>query len=165
MNAKLLMYRGYSGSIEIDDESDCLFGRVLYINDLVNYEGSSVPELRSSFEAAVEDYLQVCKERGKAPDKPLSGTFNVRVGPEIHQNAALAAKQVGISLNEFVKRALATAVEQHPAQLSESSYAMFPNYFMPSLLPTGIQQSSIVQDMFQEHSMGTEQNVAPPLLN
>ena len=38
------------------------------------------------------------------------GSFNVRVGSEIHLAAAIKAKEAGINLNEFVKQAVFTAI-------------------------------------------------------
>jgi len=54
---KLLRYKGYYGSVEVSTEDNCLFGKLEFINPLVNYEGESVRELESSFKAAVNDYL------------------------------------------------------------------------------------------------------------
>lgn len=99
-------YQGYSGTVEIDQESGCLHGKVLFINDLVTFQGNTVAELVEDFHGAVDDYLALCKKVGKQPDKPFSGTFNVRVGPELHAAAARAALAAGASLNDFVRRAI-----------------------------------------------------------
>ena len=52
-------YKGYIGSIEISEEDNCLYGRVLDLpNDTaITYEGSTVAELRDDFEGAVDDYI------------------------------------------------------------------------------------------------------------
>ena len=63
-----------------------------------------------SFHAAVDDYLAFCEEKGKNPEKPFKGTFNVRVGAELHERAALKAAERNESLNQFVIEALAAAV-------------------------------------------------------
>lgn len=101
-----LAHRGYSGSVDISLEDDCLHGRVQFINDLITYEGNTIPELRSAFAAAVDRYLEHCGKVGKSPDKPYSGTFNVRVPVELHRCAAQAAQRAGISLNEYVTDAI-----------------------------------------------------------
>jgi predicted HicB family RNase H-like nuclease len=36
-------------------------------------------------------------------------TFNVRVGHDLHLAAAVKAKELGISLNDFVRNAISTA--------------------------------------------------------
>lgn len=50
---KLLRYKGYYGSVEVSTEDNCLFGKLEFINPLVNYEGESVRELESSFKATL----------------------------------------------------------------------------------------------------------------
>lgn len=36
----------------------------------------------------------------------MSGTFNIRIGSELHQKAYLAATENGMKLNEFIKQAV-----------------------------------------------------------
>jgi predicted HicB family RNase H-like nuclease len=43
--------------------------------------------------------------------KSFKGSFNVRVKPEIHQRAAMIATAKGISLNQFVQKALVKEIE------------------------------------------------------
>lgn len=103
---ELLKYQGYTGSVEVSVEDDCLHGKILFIADLVTYEAQSLSGLKREFHEAVDDYIETCKEIGKAPNKPMSGTFNVRVGTELHKKAALIAVQEGINLNSLVKKAI-----------------------------------------------------------
>ena len=106
-----LTYRGYTGSIETSIEDDCLHGRILFIDDLISYEGDTVPATRAAFQDAVDRYLAHCKRVGKDPNKPFSGTFNVRIGREWHSKAAKAAYKKNVKLNEFVKQAIQSAIE------------------------------------------------------
>ena len=53
----------------------------------------------------VNDYLETCKELNKIPQKSYSGTFNVRVQPEIHQALVSIAKTKKSTLNDIVKDA------------------------------------------------------------
>lgn len=103
---KTMSYKGYLGSVECSFEDNCLFGKLLHVNDLVNYEADSPAALQHSFEEAVDDYLKTCEQLGKEPDKAFKGSFNVRVAPELHKNAVVVATQEEISLNEFVAQAL-----------------------------------------------------------
>lgn len=41
------------------------YGKMIGINDLVSFEGTSVKELEKEFQEAVEDYLATCRELGK----------------------------------------------------------------------------------------------------
>ncbi|MBA2657936.1 MAG: type II toxin-antitoxin system HicB family antitoxin [Tatlockia sp.] len=42
------------------------------------------------------------KERNESPEKPFSGKFKLRISPELHREAYVAAKQSGQSLNSWV---------------------------------------------------------------
>ena len=103
---ELLRYKGFIGSIEISIEDDCLHGKLLFINDLITYEARTPNRLQAEFESAVEDYLATCKELGRSPDKPFKGTFNIRVGSELHQKLARHAALKHASINDIVKQAL-----------------------------------------------------------
>jgi len=111
-NESVLTYKGFTGSIDVSIEDKCLHGVIEFINDLVTYEAETVGEIEQAFRDAVDDYLETCKELGKDPERPYKGTFNVRVGPDLHKRAAMAAKRKGISLNEIVSRSLESYLEQ-----------------------------------------------------
>lgn len=108
---KHLEYEGYLGSIEADITEGFLHGRLLFIRDVVTYQGQSVGGLSSAFKSAVDDYLSTCAELGEAPDTPCKGTFNVRIGPALHKRALLAAEREGTSLNDWVKSACAAHLQ------------------------------------------------------
>ena len=101
----------YTGSVEYSEEDKCLFGKVQGMaKDSITYEGSTVEELTEDFEGAVDDYLALCEEKGIEPRKPYSGVLNVRLTPEIHSSAAMAAQKAGITINAFIKNAVARAL-------------------------------------------------------
>lgn len=106
-----LKHNEYVGSIEVSIEDECLHGRILFIDDLVTYEGESVHEIRTAFQDAVDRYLAHCQRVGKPASKPYSGTFNVRIGSELHSKAAKVAHLKKIKLNEFVKQAIQAAID------------------------------------------------------
>jgi predicted HicB family RNase H-like nuclease len=106
MNMNALDYKGYQGSAEVDLDSGVLHGKLLFVNDLVTYEATTVTELLQQFRAAVDDYVETCRELNREPHKPCSGVFNVRVGPELHRAASVRAMQEGVKLNALVVNAL-----------------------------------------------------------
>lgn len=106
-----LFHKGYYGSVEYSTEDDVLHGRVLNINDIVTYEGTTVSEIKASFVEAVEGYLQMCAELGEPPDKPASGKFNVRIDPSLHRRAQEKAAALDVSLNDLVAKALREYIE------------------------------------------------------
>lgn len=111
-----LGYRNFTGSIEVDPEDGMLHGQVLFIRDTITYEGWTYPELKSDFERAIDEYLALCERRGMEPKKPCTGTFQVRIGPELHETASLEAYRNGQSLNQFVKDVVQDHVEKAHTQ-------------------------------------------------
>lgn len=105
MNGKM-EYKGYHAKVEYSPEDDAFVGKVFGINDTLVFDGQSIEELRTMFHASIDDYLELCQEIGKSPDREYRGTFNVRVPVELHREAALAAEAMDISLNQFVTDAL-----------------------------------------------------------
>ena len=103
---KLMEYEGFYGSVEASVEDGCLFGKLEFIDPLVNYEGTTVQEVEVAFQEAVNDYIKNCEELNVEPRKPYRGTFNVRIGHDLHRAAAISARQKEINLNELVKRAI-----------------------------------------------------------
>lgn len=109
----LLKHRGYYGSIEASTEDNCLYGKLLFIRALVNYEGQTVAELSTAFRQAVDDYLADCEAKGCEPEAPCKGSFSIRIGHELHMAASLTAMRENISLNDLARRALSNYVQQH----------------------------------------------------
>lgn len=106
-------YKGYVGSVEFSEE-DCLFyGKVQGIRALISYEGENAADLISDFHGAVDDYLAICLEEGKEPEKAFKGSFNVRVSPELHRTAAIYAIGHQMSLNSLVDQSLAKYLAVH----------------------------------------------------
>ncbi len=105
-----LKYKGFVGSVAFSEEDNVFFGKIEGIDGVVNFEGSSVEELRSAFHEAVDDYLAYCEEEGIQPQKTYSGTLNIRITPDIHRQIAILASKSGVSINAFIKQALSREV-------------------------------------------------------
>ena len=101
-------YRGYTARVEYDAEDQTLAGRVEHIRDVVSFHARNLDELESEFHTSVDEYIAFCAERGAEPEKPFSGRVLLRLDPEIHRAASLAANEDGTSLNAW----LTGAVEQ-----------------------------------------------------
>lgn len=102
----LMEYKGYHAKIEYDEEDNIFVGQVLGINDLLSFHGTSVSELKESFQNSIDNYLNYCKQVGKKPEKEFKGSFNVRIKPQAHRLAALEAANEGITMNQFVAEAI-----------------------------------------------------------
>lgn len=101
-----MTYKGYTGSIQYSAEDRCFHGRVVGITDIVSFEGTSVEELEADFRAGVDSYLQGCAELGTEPQRPYSGRFVLRLSPEVHRDASLAARSARASMNAWIIEAI-----------------------------------------------------------
>ena len=64
-----MSYKDYCGSVEFSDEDNVFFGRIIGINDRITFEGDSVESLRKDFQEAVDEYLEICSQMNKEPEK------------------------------------------------------------------------------------------------
>lgn len=108
----VLTYKGYSGAVEIDPQAGILFGRVLDLDAVLTFEADTVPEAEQAFHDTVDDYLDWCAERGKEPEKPFSGKLVLRMSPEVHRAAVVAAASTHKSLNVWLAEAVERAARE-----------------------------------------------------
>jgi predicted HicB family RNase H-like nuclease len=106
-----MSHKGYTARVEYDERDNIFVGRILGIRSIIGFHGETVAELQAEFELAVKDYLADCKSQGVHPEKPASGKLLLRVPPETHGRALVAAQAAGKSLNQW-----ATEVLQHAVQ-------------------------------------------------
>ncbi|MDD4718136.1 MAG: type II toxin-antitoxin system HicB family antitoxin [Eubacteriales bacterium] len=107
----MMKYKGYYAHIEYSDDDNCFFGKITGIADIVSFEGESIIGLKQAFIDAVDDYLDICIRQGKEPQKAYKGSFNVRIDPDLHKEAAIIATAKGISLNQLVEKAVRNYVK------------------------------------------------------
>lgn len=108
-----MTYKGFIGSVHFDAEDKVFYGKVEGINDLVTFEGNTVETLIKAFEEAVKDYKALCQKTGKEPFKSCKGSFNVRIPPTLHKKVVEKAACMGVSLNQFVQKAIEHEVSSH----------------------------------------------------
>ena len=104
-----MTHKGYTARIEFDERDNIFVGRVLGLHTMISFHGESVARLRKAFETAIEDFLADCKEQGVRPEKPASGKLMLRVPPEVHGAALVAAQAAGKSLNQWATEVLEEA--------------------------------------------------------
>jgi predicted HicB family RNase H-like nuclease len=97
---KPITYKGYQASVEWEDGS--LFIKVLHIDDLLVAECDAASEVEACAKALIDDYIDTCVEEGREPQKPFKGSFNVRMEPDLHRKSAMAAADIGVSLNAWI---------------------------------------------------------------
>lgn len=97
----MMHHRSFYGSVLYDDKRQVLHGRVENIRARIIYEAVDVKTLRKRFESVVDEYLSA-----HTPRPRFNGSFNVRIGAELHERAVLMAKQKRMSLNKLIKAAV-----------------------------------------------------------
>lgn len=110
-------YKGYIGVIEVDNEQKMLHGSIVNTRDVITFVGKNVEELEQALKDSVEDYLEFCRKLGRAPEKPASGRFLVRLTPEMHRELIRIAAREDKSLNAVVREALAERVHHELASV------------------------------------------------
>ena len=107
----LLRQGGIIRSVAFDAEDRIFQGRVLGVSSaLIGFEGATVADLEKDFQNAVDDYLEMCAEQGKEPEKPFKGSFNIRLSPDLHQSLVLNAANQKMTLNAYIKTVLEQVV-------------------------------------------------------
>jgi predicted HicB family RNase H-like nuclease len=117
--ANYLHYKEYVGTVEFSEKDAVFHGKVIGVKSLISFEGDSVSAITEDFHNAVDEYLAFCVENEIKPEKSFKGSFNVRIGADLHRKAALKASERGISLNTLVGDAIRHAVGQRkPEEMS-----------------------------------------------
>lgn len=127
--ANILKYKGYIGTVEFNTDDNLLIGSVIGVQDSLNFHGNSIDEITQSFHDCIDGYLGMCEAFGRSPDKSYKGSFNIRLTPELHREAAIAAEGNGISLNQFIQN----AIEDHLSATVAPSRMSFIQATIPSL--------------------------------
>jgi predicted HicB family RNase H-like nuclease len=106
-----MTYKGFTARIDFDERENIFVGRVLGLPETVriSFHGETVAELTRDFHAAIDFYLKECAETGRAPIKPASGRLMLRIPPEVHGAALVAAQAAGTSMNQWAAKVLAEA--------------------------------------------------------
>ena len=104
-----MTYRGYTAHMDFDTEDKIIVGRVVDIDDIITFHGTSVAEFESAFKTAVDGYIHACEQLGQTADKPASGRLMLRVNPAVHAAAVKASARSGLSLNKWAEKVLGQA--------------------------------------------------------
>ena len=102
MLTNLLRYKDYYAHIAFDPSADAFHGRVIGIQDVIDFYGRTPEELREEFKNSVEDYLTWCAEEGTKPEKTWVGKLTIRVDEDLRRRLAVVAAASGASVNAWI---------------------------------------------------------------
>jgi predicted HicB family RNase H-like nuclease len=108
--SNILSYNGFIGSVHFSADDDVFFGKVEGVNDLITFEGNTVEELKNAFHYVIDEHIKDCEKEKIPLEKSCTGSFNIRLTPDLHRKVAIAARTNGKSLNRFVNEVLSHAV-------------------------------------------------------
>lgn len=114
-----LKYKDYLASVEFSIEDMTLYGVVIGLSDSLTFEIDDPNKAQQIFEQTIDEYLDLCKQINKVPDKTYSGTFNIRISPSLHRQAAMKAEYLGISLNKYVEASIEKNISNDLDSLSQ----------------------------------------------
>jgi len=102
----MMKYKGFFGHAEYDDDTKTFCGKILGLKEAIMFQGKTVEELEFSFRTSIDTYLILCERRGEKSEKTFSGTFNLRIDPDLHAKLSIKAKAAGMSLNSYIAEKL-----------------------------------------------------------
>lgn len=110
----IMTYDGYLARIEYQGDLGIFTGKIAGLRKRVSFQSDTVEGLRQAFHDALENHRIACEKIGKQPRKVYSGQVMVRVDPEIHRRAAIAAELAGQSLTQWAEEVLNLAAAEVP---------------------------------------------------
>lgn len=107
------------------DQGTYYVARIVELPDLL-MTGDTPEEAISELESVKREWIETYLELGNKMPPPLksrnlSGKFQVRVSPTLHEALALRAALDGVSLNNYITNALSRAVGQDEVRKPEKA--------------------------------------------
>ena len=102
---------GYQAVISYDHDIQMFRGEFVGLNGGADFYAKDVDGLRHEGEISLRVFLEACAEDGVDPRKHFSGKFSLRVDPELHEAATIAAAAHGQSLNQWAAEAIRQAAQ------------------------------------------------------
>jgi hypothetical protein len=70
-----MTHDGYVARVELDEEAGLFHGEVINTRDILTLQGQAPDQLKAAFADTIADYVEWCRERGKAA-AALFGVFH-----------------------------------------------------------------------------------------
>ena len=102
---------GEKAVIAFDPEIQMLRGEFVGLTGGADFYAESVSDLIEEGRKSLAVYLAMCREKGIEPRRKFSGKFNVRLDPDDHAAAVIAAAAAGKSLNEWIAGTIREAAQ------------------------------------------------------
>ncbi|MFT4047049.1 MAG: type II toxin-antitoxin system HicB family antitoxin [Solimonas sp.] len=105
----VMTIKGHKAVISFDPEIGMFRGEFTGLSGGADFYATDVNGLKREGAVSLRVYLDACKKDGIEPLAKASGSLMLRVLPEVHRTATIAAKAHGKSLNAWAAEVLAQA--------------------------------------------------------
>lgn len=96
-------YKGYTADVSYEPEDKIYVGEVRSISDSLNFHGRSILEVNTMFHQSIENYLNLCKQIGKDPERAADYKLACRIYTCISDNTDCTAEPEAVeALRESV---------------------------------------------------------------
>jgi predicted HicB family RNase H-like nuclease len=112
-----MSYKGYTTRMDFDTDDKIIVGRVVDLDDIITFHGTSVAEFEEAFHTALDGYISACQQLKQIAEKPASGRLMLRIEPSIHASALRRASEAGQSLNKWAASVLEKAAGARLAEV------------------------------------------------
>ena len=113
----MLIYRGFIGQIDYDDETKQLVGEVVNSMDLLEFRGQTAAEIKANFQNCIDEYLTFQNEYVGDNPIPFIGNFTISLTTDKQNKVIQAAQKNGQSVNHWLNN----QVDSHLSQYFEKS--------------------------------------------
>jgi predicted HicB family RNase H-like nuclease len=100
---------GVKAVITYDPDLDLFRGEFVGLNGGADFYASDAEGLRREGALSLKVFMDACREDGVEPIKAYSGKFVLRISPDDHAAASIAATASGKSLNQWASEVLKRA--------------------------------------------------------
>lgn len=108
----MLIYKGFIGQIDFDNETQGLIGEVVNSVDLIEFSGSSAAEIKLNFQRAVDEYIGFQREVVGIQPIPFVGNFTICLSTDKQNKVISAARNAGQSVNHWLNRKVDVALSE-----------------------------------------------------
>ena len=104
-----MMFGGFKAMICFVPDMQMFRGDFINLNGGADFYAPEVKGLEREGKISLDIYLDACKRNGISPRKNFSGNFLLRLDPEVHEAATIAAASTGVSLNHWAAQTIKQA--------------------------------------------------------
>jgi len=109
----MLIYRGFIGQIDYDDESKTLVGEVVNSIDLIEFTGESAADIKINFQNCIDEYLTFQKEYVGNNPIPFIGNFSISLTTDKQNKVIKAAQRQGQSVSHWLNQQVDSHLSQY----------------------------------------------------